>query len=309
MIRERDVFDLALAVPVDYRPGDLIEGLGPAGADVENAALLRVIEKPEVHVDHVADIDEIALLLAVRVAVDPFEQAGFFLLAHLAVEMKRGAAHRALVLFPRPVDVEITEARDRGPGLGQDLPHVLVELKLRVGVHVDRLLAGALDPKAVLAAAIHRGRRGIIERRIFGDAPVQDALRVIVIVLHHEAAVPLGRRRAGPLMEDTPYLVQEARRIELLDELVLVQIIGDVEIGQIVHLAAVQQIVDQQDIALAAFVQCLDQIAADKAGAARDYDHAVPLALLIIDVVDCPSTNCKILTSPPALITQSPPAT
>ena len=52
------------AAGVDDGEGDVVERLGPAGAEVEDAARLRMLEEPEVDRDHVVDDDEVAALLA-----------------------------------------------------------------------------------------------------------------------------------------------------------------------------------------------------------------------------------------------------
>src|SRR4029078_9267579 len=59
---------------VDHRRGELVEGPTAAGASVIHAGHAAVLEEPELHVDHVLDVDEIALLLAVAVAAGADEQ-------------------------------------------------------------------------------------------------------------------------------------------------------------------------------------------------------------------------------------------
>ena len=54
--------------------GDVVERLGAAAAEVEDAARLGVGEEPEVDRDHVVDEDEIARLLAGAVAAVRAEQ-------------------------------------------------------------------------------------------------------------------------------------------------------------------------------------------------------------------------------------------
>src|SRR4051812_26473568 len=50
---------------VDRRRGELVEGLRAAGAAVEDARHCAVLEEPEVHVDDVVHVHEVAALLAV----------------------------------------------------------------------------------------------------------------------------------------------------------------------------------------------------------------------------------------------------
>jgi hypothetical protein len=67
-----------------------------------------VLVEPEVHVDDVADVNEIAPLLPGRVTTAAFEELRLACCRHLPVQVKRDARHRALVAFARPVDVEVT---------------------------------------------------------------------------------------------------------------------------------------------------------------------------------------------------------
>ena len=58
-------------------------------------------------------------------------------------------------------------------------------------------------------------------------------------------------------------------------EVAFVEVIGNITIGQIAALVTVSQIVHGNDVALAAQVQCLHQIAADKPrSASHDDAHA-----------------------------------
>ena len=59
---------------VDGGDRDVVEALRGAGADVEDARLLRVVEEIQIHAHRVFDGDEIAPLLAVAVAAAAFEQ-------------------------------------------------------------------------------------------------------------------------------------------------------------------------------------------------------------------------------------------
>lgn len=56
------------------------------------------------------------------------------------------------------------------------------------------------------------------------------------------------------------------------DEVVLVQVVGDIGVRQVAELLAVGEIVHRDDVGLAALVQRLQQIAADEAGGAGDDD-------------------------------------
>src|SRR5206468_1499162 len=135
----------------------------------------------------------------------------------------------------------------------------------------ERPLAFRLLAK-IRAAAIDRGRRSVEEGHLLGEAGVQQALRIGVVDLHHEAAVPLGRRRAGALMEDGLDLAVTLG-FHARQELVLIRIVSDREVGEIVDLMAVGEVVDDQYVAHAAGVESRHDVGADHAGAARYNDH------------------------------------
>ena len=71
------------------------------------------------------------------------------------------------------------------------------------------------------------------------------------------------------LVEDTADLRgQLALLPHTRDELILVQVIGDLTIGNIAEFGAVLQVIDHDDVGMTAVVEGLDQIAANEAGAA-----------------------------------------
>jgi len=57
--------DRRLAKAVEYAPGKIIEGMGPARAHIKDAVCLVIIKGKQRGVDHLVDIDKIAGLLAV----------------------------------------------------------------------------------------------------------------------------------------------------------------------------------------------------------------------------------------------------
>jgi hypothetical protein len=136
-----------------------------------------------------------------------------------------------------------------------------VEQELGVGVDVERPLAGAL--LAVLGpGAVHRGGRGVEERHLLLLAPLEQAPRVGVVVLHHEAAVRLHGVGAGALVEhrlDRAFPAVDARQ-----ELGLVHVVGDLAAGEVTELLAVREVVHGDDLADAAAVQPLDEPRADE---------------------------------------------
>ncbi len=111
---------------------------------------------------------------------------------------------------------------------------------------------------------------------------MEQVLGVLVVDLHDELAVPLGRRRAGTFVEDhlnavVPLFEFVAGNDTRL-ELVFVHVVSDGQIDQIDELGAVGQVINDHDIGPSLSVQLLDQIAADKASTASYYDHGVCLS-------------------------------
>src|SRR5690606_24715131 len=68
------------------------------------------------------------------------------------------------------------------------------------------------------------------------------------------------------------------------------QIIGDLAVDQIHKLVALGQVIDHQDIGIAALVQTAHNIAADKAGAPGNHDHDSSPAVTT-DVPSFPTTT------------------
>ena len=295
MFREGDVFDLAPPVPGDHGPGHVVEGLAAPRAHVEDARLVRVVQEPEVHRHGVADMDEVAPLLTIAVAIRPLEQTHLAAFVDLVVEVKGHARHAALVLLPRAIDVEIAEAHHLGLRLRQDVAHILIELELGIAIDVERLLVFQRFPEHP-AAAIHRSGGGIQVGRAPLQAIVQQHLGVLVVVAHHVAAVPLRGGGTGALVKDGLHAAEILPGPDTFQKVVLVQIVPDAQIGQVLELDAVAQIVHHQDVLPAAGVQRLDNVGADETGPACHDDHVSRPLLLplhsasMMRVVDTPSS-------------------
>ena len=164
--------------------------------------------------------------------------------------------------------------------LGQQPPHVAVELQLRVRVHVERTLArGVLD--AAVRQAVDRCAGGVDQRDPPLQAPVEDLPRVRVIVVHHVAAVGLGRVGAGALVKHGVGAPEGRAPADRAAELLAVDVIGELAAGQVPELVAVGQVIDSDDIFVAACVQGADEVAADEPGGAGDHDrpHRNPSAI------------------------------
>ena len=59
---------------------------------------------------------------------------------------------------------------------------------------------------------------------------------------------------------------------EQVVEHVGVDVVGDLQVGQVAELVALRQVVDGDDVVDAARVQALDDVAADETGSAGDHD-------------------------------------
>ncbi len=73
-------------------------------------------------------------------------------------------------------------------------------------------------------------------------------------------------------MEDRVDL-PEAAPLQARQEIVLVEVVGDVAADEIHELPAVRHVVDDDHVVVPATVQLADDVAANEAGAAGDYDH------------------------------------
>ena len=169
----------------------LQERLGTAGAQVENAGLVRIIIEPQVHLAHVVYIYKVTLLPTVRIAIPTLEQLGILASFDLFVQVIGHGRHLALVLLSGAVDVEVTEADNLATGRRQNRAHVLVKLPLGIAIDVQWPFALARFPE-LIAGAVDRRTGGVEKRHFVVQAPMQQHLGVGVVVLHHELAVPLG---------------------------------------------------------------------------------------------------------------------
>src|SRR5690554_276463 len=95
---------------MDHRFTDGLEWLRTTGPEVENARLSGVVEKPQIDVDHISDIDEVATLHARFIAIPGTEQAQILATTDLGVVMISHTRHLAFVLLTRTIDVEVAEA-------------------------------------------------------------------------------------------------------------------------------------------------------------------------------------------------------
>jgi hypothetical protein len=255
---------------VDDRRGDVVERLGAAAAEIEDAARLGMGEEPEVDGDDVVDEDEVARLLAGAVAAVGAEEADPAFVAQLVEVMERDRRHAPLVLLVRAVDVEIPKAGDLGGGGGQHAPHDVVEQQLRVAVDVERALELGLLAKR-RCAAIDRRRRRVEQAHALRLAGVEQGLRGAVVEVEHQPAVVLHRVGAGALVEDDVDAAQLAA-LEAAVEIAPVEVVADRRAGEVGVFRAVAEIVDGDDVVDADRVQAAQQVGADHARRSGDDD-------------------------------------
>ena len=100
-----------------------------------------------------------------------------------------------------------------------------------------------------------------------------------MVVVHHVIAVVFKRVRACALVQDGAHLrVLEVACRERLAELGLIHVVGVVSSPQIQELRAGEircrrKVIDDENVTLADAIQLLNEIAADKAGAAGNDDQ------------------------------------
>ena len=103
---------------------------------------------------------------------------------------------------------------------------------------------------------------------------MQEVLGIRVVVLHHVAAVPLGGLRAGALMKNCLDSLGK-RRIsrQPLNKIVLVEVVGYRQIGDIDELVSILEIVNHDDIVVPAVRKRVNEVAANESGTAGDDIH------------------------------------
>src|SRR6185369_15378575 len=217
----------------------------------------------------------------------------------LVEEVEGDGGHAALVGFARAVDVEVAEPGDLRRALVEHAPHRLVEQELRVAVDVERplVLARLLEDAA---RSVHRGRRRVDARHALLLAPREEVQRVLVVVLHHVAPVGLHGVGAGALVQDRAHAVEVAGA-QPRDQVELVDVIGDLAVGDVRHLLGALQVVDGDDVGLAARVERLDEVRADEAGGAGDDErHRSASSRLAASSSGCTTAVPSLPTTMPA---------
>ena len=75
MFRKGDILEATSTIGVEDGFSHLVETLASAGAHIENAAHIAMIEQPENDVDHIANVDKVAALLAMAVPIATFKKS------------------------------------------------------------------------------------------------------------------------------------------------------------------------------------------------------------------------------------------
>src|SRR5574343_1167620 len=101
-----------LQAAVDRSHGNIVEALRPAGTQIEDAGLFRMVEEEQVDLGDVADEHEVAHLAAVLVAVRTFEQLDLAFGTELVEVVEGDRGHPPLVVLARAIDVEVAETDD-----------------------------------------------------------------------------------------------------------------------------------------------------------------------------------------------------
>ena len=129
-----------------------------------------ILERPEGHIDAIADPDKIAKLFAIGIGrVFRAKQADGAALAYLGVQMRRDAALAAFVIFVRPIDIEELQTdparRDRLVTLraaqNESVEDVLAPtIRIERTQHAEIIIVEPVQ-KPVLAISVGRRRRRV----------------------------------------------------------------------------------------------------------------------------------------------------
>src|SRR5258706_12918831 len=96
-------------------------------------------------VDDVEDRNEIAALLARRKTAAAFKKARAAVSPELAIQLVDHRRHASFICFPRPINVEVAQARDGARNRRQNRPDVIVEDQFGAAVEIEwSLILGSL---------------------------------------------------------------------------------------------------------------------------------------------------------------------
>src|ERR1700682_3815871 len=240
-----------------------------AATQIEDSRALGAVEKVEIDLHNIVDAHKVAALLTGGVASRALEKLHLAGGPILLKKMPYNRRHPAFVSFARTINVEVSEARNLRRAIREEPADVLIEQRLRIAVDIERRLARSFLAKH-RARTVDGGRRSVEKRNVVILAMLQQRHRIAVIVGKHEPAVGFHGVRARALMQHRRDVVVEGAFGEPRQELVLVEIIGDVAIDEIAESIHTRQAVDRENTGLSASVQCADQARSDEAGGTGD---------------------------------------
>ena len=295
---EVTVGDFAFAHGFDDCLCDFVVAVCMAWSAVVNAGGAFVLPEPEVHFDHVFDVDEVTELFAVfdRGAVDvapAAEKVGFSCFFDLVVKLVVDGGHLAFMMFLRAVDIEVFEAYDLALGIWHDLTDVAVEGQFGECVRIQRIFTFVAFPESMETASVGGGRGCIEEGNAMAHAEVQERFGVFIVRAHHEVHVVFHGVGACPFVED--YIDIGAVEVVVFDgfeEIIFVLIVQELESSKVFVILAVFQVIYDEDVCTSLSVQCFDNVAADESGAPC-YDNHYDCLL-----ENCAAAACSLPDSP-----------
>ena len=238
-----------------------------------------MLHQPQHHGRAVLDIDEVAQLGAVGIALlVRLEQAdGFSTCDQLGI-LGHQAAHVALVVFVRSVDVEELHAGPlrRAVAFYRTLHGPFVELMLGPAVQVERrqlvqCIGALVIIEALATVAVGGGRRSVDQRRTGAGAPVPPEHGCMQVDAQDLVAIGRGGGRIGPHVEHRVGLGRQALQQGI--EIAVIDQVQEASLGNILPLALSTQVVDQQQVGAATRVEVCNNIGTDEARRSGNYYH------------------------------------
>jgi hypothetical protein len=154
-----------------------------------------MVEKPEVDVDDVVDVNEVAPVLAVGSTMRPGEQTNMPGTFEEEMELQDDARHARFVQFAGAVNVEVAKTYDLARCAGEERLHISVENPLEVRILVQR-------PRTAGRRVVDGRRRRIDELDPVTNARPGEPAGESCVVLSEEHAIAHRGIRAGALVQD-----------------------------------------------------------------------------------------------------------
>ena len=152
----------------------------------------------------------------------------------------------------------------------------LIEQELGVAVNIEWTFKVRFSPEGV-RPAVSGSRRGVQEPGPVNLTSHEERLRDFKIVGHHVTAIGLHGVAASAFVKnavDRTIVAIGKAQVKLC----MINVVGNLQIGQIAELVAVAQVIDRHDVGDATLIQTLDDVAADETGGSGHHDgHALLL--------------------------------